>query len=120
MAAYPFTVDKLFGAQLDKILVEMRDKKKVLPKSLRRMDKGTADLPYHELFLLFLLSIHQDTNGQQASLLDGQITVPPAFLQHEGEQKLLPQKPGSLLSPEWNWSTKAEGVTQLHCWWEED
>lgn len=120
VAAYPFTGDKLFGVQLDMILVKMRDKKKLLPKSLKRTDKGTADLPYHELFLLFLLSIHQDTNGQQASLLDSQITVPLAILQREREQKLLPKKPGSLLSPGRNWSTKAEVVTQLYCWWEED
>lgn len=39
VAAYPFTGDKLFGTHLDKILVETREKKKVLPKSLRRPDK---------------------------------------------------------------------------------
>lgn len=39
VTAYPFTGEKLFGPHLDKILVESRDKKKVLPKSLRRNDR---------------------------------------------------------------------------------
>lgn len=37
--AYPFTGDKLFGPHLEKILVRTKDKKKMLPKSLRRLDR---------------------------------------------------------------------------------
>lgn len=39
VTAYPFTGEKLFGPHLDKVLVETRDKKKILPKSLRRPDR---------------------------------------------------------------------------------
>lgn len=47
VAAYPFTGDKLFGPHLEKILVETRDKKKVLPKSLRRTDRRGRQLYTH-------------------------------------------------------------------------
>lgn len=40
VSAYPFFGEKLFGPYLDKILVEGRDKKKTLPKSLRRNDRS--------------------------------------------------------------------------------
>lgn len=39
VTAYPFQGDKLFAEALDKILVETRDKKKTMPRSLRRGDK---------------------------------------------------------------------------------
>lgn len=39
VTAYPFTGEKLFGPHLEQILVESRDKKKILPKSLRRTDR---------------------------------------------------------------------------------
>lgn len=39
VAAYPFTGEKLFGPLLENILVETRDKRKALPKSLRRPDR---------------------------------------------------------------------------------
>lgn len=35
VAAYPFSGEKLFGSHLDKILVETRDKKKVMPNTLK-------------------------------------------------------------------------------------
>lgn len=44
VAAYPFTGDKLFGPHLEDILVETGDKKKVLPKSLRRNDRKGKQL----------------------------------------------------------------------------
>lgn len=42
MTAYPFQGDKLFGDSLDKILVETRDTKKAMPRSLRRGEGQVA------------------------------------------------------------------------------
>lgn len=39
VTAYPFQGDKLFGDSLEKILVETRDKKKAMPRSLCQGDK---------------------------------------------------------------------------------
>lgn len=54
VAAYPFIGNKLFGQHLDKVVVEMRDKKKVLPKSLHPAErKGhLTTIPFILLFNL--------------------------------------------------------------------
>lgn len=46
LAAYPYKGGKLFGPSLDKILVEMRDKKKALPKSLCKPEQRTQPFRY--------------------------------------------------------------------------
>lgn len=39
VAAYPYKGGKLFGPALDRILVETKDKKEALPRSLKRFDQ---------------------------------------------------------------------------------
>lgn len=45
VAGYPFQGDRLFGDALDKILVETREKKKAMPRALRRPDKRPFNFP---------------------------------------------------------------------------
>lgn len=67
--AYPFTRDKLFGPQLDKILVETRDKKKLLPKSLRQTDRRGCQgfQPYNYSFHSSFLPSRTRQDRRQAS-----------------------------------------------------
>lgn len=39
VSAYPFQGEKLFGESLDRILVEIRDKKKVMPRIIRQSNR---------------------------------------------------------------------------------
>lgn len=68
LAAYPFTGETLFGPKLEKILVETRDKRKALPKSLRRNDRrGKQTYPSSNFSFRSSFANRSRTEGRRPS-----------------------------------------------------
>lgn len=77
VSAYPFQGEKLFGDALDRILVETRDKKKAMPKTICRFDRRGSNQHSFRPPSSFARSRTGDLAGHKTNTPFGRTTTIP-------------------------------------------